>query len=320
MRIGILPKSISAIQALQKELVDHNLILINTREKLISEAESLDILVTSSMGYSYQFVDKEILERAKRLKLIQQFGVAVDVVDLTKATQLNIPVANVPGLNTVAVAELGIYFIFALAKMIRLTDQMLREKRLGEPTGTEVSGKTLCIVGLGRIGTALALRAKGLGMRILAVKRHPLPGQAKALGIESVQSPDCLNSLLAQSDYVVLTLPLNEQTTSLIGSEELKSMKPGAYLINLSRGPMIDREALIQVLRSGKLGGFATDAAWEEPADTYDWVFKQHNVILTPHIGATTKEVLEATARIISENVERVARGEKPSYIVTKLA
>jgi phosphoglycerate dehydrogenase-like enzyme len=319
MHIGILPKSTSAIQALQKELAGHHLSFTHTKKKLIAEAESLEILVTGSMGYPHCFVDQAVLERADHLKLIQQFGVATDVVDLKKATGLNIPVAIVPGLNAVAVAELGIYFIFALTKKIGLVDQAIKEGRLGEPIGTEVYGKTLGIVGLGRIGTALALRAKCLGMRVISVKRSSSHGLNKTFGIESVETSDCLSSLLKNSDYVVLTLPLDAQTTGLIGAEELKTMKPGAYLINLSRGPMIDRYALIQALKSERLAGFATDAAWEEPANPDDWIFRQQNVILTPHIGATTIEVLENTAKVVKENVERVAIGVEPLYVVNEI-
>ncbi|QGP90988.1 Putative 2-hydroxyacid dehydrogenase [Neomoorella glycerini] len=317
MHIGLLSKSPNTIQVLEKELAEHHLVVIQNKEQLLGEVESLEILVTSSMGFPLNFVNREIFEKARRLQLIQHFGVAADVVDLSIAQEFGVPVANVPGLNTVAVAELGIYLIFALARRARLAAQMVEEKRLGEPVGTEVAGKTLGVVGLGRIGTALALRVKGLGMRVLAVTENPTPGLARALGIELVQTPEYLIDLLAQSDYVVLTLPLNEKTVGLIGPRELAAMRPGAYLINLSRGPLIDREALLHALQSGRLGGFATDAAWEEPADPNDCIFTQPNVILTPHIGATTREVLEATARVVRENVDRVARGEKPLYMLT---
>ncbi|MDI6907600.1 MAG: 2-hydroxyacid dehydrogenase [Thermoanaerobacterales bacterium] len=319
MHVGILSKSRNTIEYLRDELADHQCTVIRDRAQLETVIGRLDVLVTSSMGFHLHYIDKEILRRAGTLKLIQQFGVASDVVDVACAARLGIPVANIPGLNTVAVAELGIYLMFALAKRAPLARRVLAEGRVGEPVCSELAGKTLGVVGLGRIGTAVALRARGLGMRVIAVTGEPVPGAAKALGIDWVREPDELPVLLAESDYVMLALPLTPRTEGLIGEKELGRMKKGAYLINISRGPLVDREALTAALESGKLGGFAADALWEEPADPADPLLARPDVVVTPHIGATTEEVLRATAVAVRENIERLMLGEKPRYIVNRL-
>lgn len=319
MRVGILSKSKNTIEHLQKELFDHDCTVIQDRTQLEAVIGRLDVLVTSSMGFRLHYIDEGLLRRAGSLKLIQQFGVASDVVDVACATRLGIPVANIPGLNTVAVAELGIYLMFALAKRASLAQRILREGRVGEPVCSELAGKTLGIVGLGRIGTAVALRARGLGMRVISVTAEPVPGAAKALGIDWVREPEDLPLLLAEADYVMLALPLTPQTEGLIGEKEIARMKKGAYLVNISRGPLVDRGALSAALESGKLGGFAADALWEEPAEPDDPLLARPDVIVTPHIGATTGEVLRATAVAVRENIERVARGERPRYVVNQL-
>lgn len=272
--------------------------------------------MTSSMGFRLHLVDESILSKARSLKLIQQFGVASDLVDLDCAARLGIPVANVPGLNSTAVAELGIYLMFALAKRAPLAQRILHQGRVGEPVCSELAGKTLGIVGLGRIGTAIALRSRGLGMRVVAVTADPAPGSAKVIGIDWVREPGDLPLLLAEADYVILALPLTAATTGLIGENELAQMKKGSFLINISRGPLVDRSALTAALENGKLGGFGADAFWDEPADPDDPLLARPDVILTPHIGATTEEVLQATAREVKENINRVGRGEKPRYLV----
>lgn len=314
--MGILSRSGNTIKHLLAELASYRCTVVGDRADLEKVIGGLDILVTSSMGFRLHLVDESILSKAGSLKLIQQFGVASDVVDVDCATRLGIPVANVPGLNSTAVAELGIYLMFALSKRAPLAQRILRQGRVGEPVCSELAGKTLGIVGLGRIGAAIALRSRGLGMRVVAVTADPAPGSAKAIGIDWVREPGDLPLLLAEADYVILALPLTDSTAGLIGERELARMKKGSFLINISRGPLVDRQALTAALESGKLGGFGADAFWEEPADPEDPLLDRPDVVLTPHIGATTVEVLRATAFEVRENIDRVARGEKPRYLV----
>lgn len=316
MRVGILSRSGNTIKHLLAELAGYRCAVIGDRADLEKAIGGLDVLVTSSMGFSLHLVDETVLAKAGALRLIQQFGVASDLVDAGCAARQGIPVANIPGLNTTAVAELGIYLMFALAKRAPLAWRAVRQGRVGEPVCSELAGKTLGIVGLGRIGTAIALRARGLGMRVVSVTADPSPGLAKAAGIDWVREPGDLPLLLAEADYVILALPLTHATVGMIGERELALMKEVSFLINISRGPLVDRQALAAALEKGQLGGFGADAYWEEPADPEDPLLARPDVILTPHIGAATAEVLQATAILVRENIDRVARGEKPLYLV----
>ena len=250
------------------------------------------------------------------LRLIQQCGAGLEGVDIAAAAQKNIWVANVPtdiSGNADSVAEIGIYFMIGLARMHRQMAPNLAAGKMGEPQGMSLKGRTVGIVGLGGIGRALAVRLAPFGVHLAGIKRSGLSQAKQELGLQWVGRPDDLPDLLAQSDFVVLTLPLNRDSRNLIEEAALAAMKPGAFLINLSRGGIVSRRALEAALREGRLAGAGLDVFWEEPPDPSDPIFA-HNVLATPHIGGVTDLSMQGIVSVVAENIRRVARNEKPLY------
>ncbi len=249
-------------------------------------------------------VPRQVIERGKRLKVIGRAGSGLDNIDVAAARELGIEVRNTPGANTLAVAELTIGFIIALAR--RLVDAVnsmkagrWEKKRF---VGLGLAGKTLGIVGYGRIGREVAKRAKALGMRILVNQRRMTPELALDPDVQAVD----LNELLAESDFVTLHVPLRPENVHMIGREQLFRMKRGAFLINTSRGQIVDEEALLEALESGHLAGAALDVYSQEPPDPETPLIHHPNVICTPHIAAQTEDAQRLAAVQIAEQVVEV--------------
>ena len=230
----------------------------------------------------------EVLEGNKRLKAIARAGVGTDNIDKEAATRQGIVVMNTPGGNTVSTAEHTIALMLGLSRNIAPANQSLVEGRWDRKKfmGKQLAGKTLGIVGMGRIGQAVATRALALQMRILAYDPFLSGSRAKELGVEPCSSiPDMLGEL----DYLTVHTPLNDETRNLIGPAEVKKLKPGARLINCARGGIYNEEALVEGLKSGHLGGVALDVYPKEPC-TDSPLFGMPGVLCTPHLGASTEE------------------------------
>ncbi len=253
-------------------------------------------------------VTAEVIRSAgPRLKVIGRAGVGVDNIDVDAARARGITVVNAPEAATVAVAELTLGMMLALARQIPTADAGMRraEWRKSELHGSELSGKTLGIIGVGRIGAAVATRAAALGMRVLGHDPLLSDGELQQRGTE----PSGFEALLRESDYVCLHLPLTTETRGLIGRETLQRFKPGARLISAARGGIIDETALLEALESGHLAGAALDVFSEEPPG--ELPLRQHpNVVLTPHIGAQTREAQSKAATDIASEVLAALRGE----------
>jgi D-3-phosphoglycerate dehydrogenase len=253
-------------------------------------------------------VTAEVIRSAgPRLKVVGRAGVGVDNIDLESARARGITVVNAPEAATVAVAELTLGLMLALARQIPTADAGLRraEWRKAELHGSELSGKTLGIIGVGRIGAAVASRAGAFGMRVLGHDPLLSDGELQRRGTE----PLSFDALLAESDYVCLHLPLTDETRGLIGRETLQRFKPGARLISAARGGIIDEAALLEALESGHLAGAGLDVYAEEPPG--ELPLRRHpNVVLTPHIGAQTQEAQSKAALDIAGEVLAALRGE----------
>ncbi|BBO69615.1 hypothetical protein DSCA_35450 [Desulfosarcina alkanivorans] len=259
-------------------------------------------------------VTREVLAGADRLKLIQQCGSGLEGVDLAAAAEKDIFVANVPTAtsgNADSVAEVGIYLMIGLHRDVRAMDRSMREKKMGQPQGRALGGKTVGIVGLGGIGQALVKRLKGFGVRIIGIKRQAPQAAETALGLDWVGAAEQLPELLAQSDVVFLCVPATPATTGLMNRETLARMKPEAYLINLSRGGLVERDALEWALSSGTIAGAGLDVFWEEPPDPDDPIFRQ-NVLATPHIGGSTDLSMQGIVAGVVENIRRLEAGRTP--------
>ncbi len=249
-------------------------------------------------------VTKEILEAGKRLKVIGRAGVGLDNIDLETSEKRGIAVLNTPEAPADAVAELTIGMMISLARSIPLADQTMKEGKWIKKNlvGWQLKYKTLGTVGLGNIGERVARLAKTLGMKILITKRTPPSAELlRELEAEYIPLRD-FSSFLKRSDIVTLHVPLIPQTHHMIGAKEFQLMKDGAFLINTSRGAIVEEEALLEALQSGKLAGAALDVYKNEPPEDLSFV-RLPNVVCTPHIGAQTREAQRAAAILIAEKI-----------------
>lgn len=257
-------------------------------------------------------VDARLLATADRLKLIQQAGVGLEGVDIDAAKKAGIMVANVPSDhsgNADSVAELGIWMMIGLARRQQEIAQCLAQQRLGQPIGMGLMGKTVGLVGLGGLGKALAKRLAPFGMRMIGVKREADEAFARQHQLDWAGGIDQLPQLLAESDFVVLSLPHSAETHQIIDAAALAQMKPGSFLINLGRGGLIDKAAFLAALENQTLAGAGLDVFWQEPPDPNDAVFR-HNVIATPHIGGVTDISLAGNIKGVCDNLRRLRDGE----------
>lgn len=258
-------------------------------------------------------VTARVLEAGVSLQVVGRAGVGVDNIDLETATRRGVAVVNAPTGNILAVAEHTLALLLALARRIPQADASLKrgEWRRRDFMGVQVRGKTLGIVGLGRVGTEVARRALALGMRVLAHDPFVSPERAQRLGVEMVS----LERVLAEADFLTLHTPLTEDTRRLIGRRELARMKRGAYLINTARGGVVDEEALLEALEEGHLAGAGLDVFAQEPPGPTPLVCHPR-VVATPHLGASTAEAQAEVAREVVEQVLAVLRGQPAPFTV----
>lgn len=247
------------------------------------------------------------------LKVISRYGAGVDRVDLEAATQKRIVVTNTPGANSEAVADLAFGLLLAAARRIPVLDRKLRAGEWTRFQGTEAFGKTLGILGLGAIGKAVARRAQGFAMRLLAYDPYLDPAYARDNGI----IPCTFEELLRDSDFISLHLPLTDSTRHIISKRAIGLMKRGAVIVNTARGGLIDEEAAYAALREGKLGGLALDAFEKEPPGQSP-LFSLENVVVTPHTGAHTAEAVKKMAVTAVNNLIAVLEGKECPYIVNR--
>ena len=245
-------------------------------------------------------VTAEVIHKAERLRVIGRAGVGLDNVDLEAATKRGIIVMNVPGGNTISAAEHTMSLILAVARRIPQADRHVRTGKWerSEFVGVEVFGKTLGIVGLGKIGAEVARRAQAFGMRVIACDPYLSTEHAQSLEVQLVP----FKQMLGEADFITLHIPLSAQTRHLIGAKELALMKPSAYLVNCARGGIVDEAALYKALVEGKLAGAALDVFESEPPGDSP-LFKLPQVVATPHLGASTEEAQLNVAIEIAKQV-----------------
>lgn len=258
-------------------------------------------------------IDTALLDAAPSLRLVANYAVGFNNVDVEAAASRGVWVTNTPGVLTDATADLAFGLLLAVARRIPESERWLRAGRFDgwAPLlflGADLAGARLGIVGMGRIGRAMARRARAFEMEVVYTTRSPLPPEV-ASSIDARPVP--LEELLATSDFVSLHCPLTPQTRHLIDRRALAQMKPGAILINTARGPVVDEAALVEALRTGHLGGAGLDVFEEEPA-VHPGLLELENVVLTPHTGSATRGTRLRMAEMVCEEVERVLAGEAP--------
>ena len=246
-------------------------------------------------------VTRELFEVSPNLRVVGRAGVGVDNIDLEVATEHGIPVINAPEGNTVSAAELAMALILAVARKVAAADHSVRsgEWARSQFSGVEIRGKTLALVGAGRIGAEVANRARAFGMRTIAHDPYLTEERAVQLEVERVS----LAEVLAQGDVISLHVPLTPATEGMIGSRELQAMKPTAILINAARGGVVDEQALVAALEAGDIAGAALDVYETEPLPEGSPLRGAPNLVLTPHLGASTAEAQELVACEIAEGV-----------------
>ena len=258
---------------------------------LVEEVRDVDVILPSNGA-----ITADVIAAATKLRLIQQPAAGTERIDRAAAAARKIPVCNAPGTNHVAVAELALYLLLALARRAPVAARTFAAREVGVPVGIELDGRTLGIIGMGRTGTALADRARALGMHVLALGRDATDEQRRIF--------------FSTCDAVSIHCPLTDATRGLVGEEAFTTLKPGAFVINVSRGGVIDRPALLAALATGRLGGVGLDVHWDEPPDPNDPLYTHPHVVALPHVAGSTEEAFARITDVVIENLTRLSRGD----------
>jgi phosphoglycerate dehydrogenase-like enzyme len=257
-------------------------------------------------------IDASVIAATDRLKVIARYGAGCDRVDLAAATERGIVVANTPGANSVAVAELTIGLMLALGRRICPSNQAVRSGQWPRISGVGLRGKTVGLIGFGAIGREVARRLAAFGCRILVADPYVGPEAV----IECGADPATPDELLPAADFVCLHAAVTPATAGMVNDSFLGKMKPGAFLVNTARGELIDEAALRRSLESGRLAGAALDCFRNEPPESDHPLLRLPQVIVTPHTGAHTDEAVNAMGRMALDACLAVLRGERPAHIV----
>lgn len=283
----------------------------NSGQELTEATLEKEIQGCVAMIAGSEKISENVIKKGRpTLKVISRSGVGYDNVDLQAAKRFGVEVTNTPGANTHSVAELVIGLMISLARKIPTASQMIHEGRWTRIVGTELKGKTLGIIGTGAIGREVAKRAAAFQMKIIAYDLYPDEFFAREYGVDYKS----LEDVLRESDFVTLHVPALEGGP-LIGKEELKYMKPTAYLINAARGQLIDEDALYEALQSKQLAGAGLDVYQQEPL-LESPLFCLEQVILMPHVAGATKESTHQMGMMAAEEALRAALGEAPLHSV----
>ncbi len=260
---------------------------------------------------------RRVLEKTlPRLKVLSKYGIGVDKIDLAAATDLRIPVCYCPGVNHVTVAEHTFGLLLSLTRLIPQQDAGVKRGEWKRGTGRELAGKTMGILGLGRIGKEVAKRAAAFEMKVCAFDLYWDEAFARDHRVERKETAD---EVLGSSDVVSLHMNLTDENREFMNAARIGLMKKGAYLLNCSRGALVRQEDVAAALKSGQLGGYGADVVEPEPVEKSNPLLSAPNVVLTPHVASRTYESVERQASMAAENLIRVLRGEPPLAQANKL-
>lgn len=287
----------------------------------VLEGERRDVLAAADyILVGPRTVDAGFIAGATSARLLQKIGAGTDNIDLAAAARRGLAVANTPGGNAAAVAELTILMILALYRKLRLVEAAVRAGRWPawehRPSSFELQAKVHGIVGLGAVGQEVARRSRAFGADVRYVDIADRDDVAARLGVTSRP----LGDLLRESDVVSLHVPLTEESRHLVGRDELAVMKPSALLINVARGGVVDESALYAALRDGRLAGAGIDVWQREPPAPDDPLLRMDNVVATPHVGAGTRDTYQRVLAMAVENIRRVATGAPARHVVTPVS
>jgi glyoxylate reductase len=274
--------------------------------------------VAAIYTYGHPRVDGELLDRLRSVRVVSNFGVGVDHIDVPAAAARGIPVGNTPGVLDGATADMAFALLLAAGRRLAEGDRYARSPDFvrydpGYMLGREIHGTTLGVVGLGRIGAQVARRARGFNMTILYHNRRRRPDAEAELGVRYRG----FEELLAESDYIVLTVPLTPDTTGLINRAQFARMKPTAILVNVARGPVVDTAALTEALASKRIYAVAVDVTDPEPLPRDHPLLRLDNLTITPHLGSATEQTRQRMAEISVENLLAGLAGKPLRHAVT---
>uniref|UniRef100_J3MJW3 Phosphoglycerate dehydrogenase n=2 Tax=Oryza brachyantha TaxID=4533 RepID=J3MJW3_ORYBR len=261
-------------------------------------------------------VDSDVIAKANQMKIIMQYGVGIEGIDVNAATKHKIKVARIPGSttgNAISCAEMAIYLTLGVLRKQKMMDTAVKCKDLGIPVGDTIFGKSVLILGFGAIGVEVAKRLRPFGVKILATKRNwssdTLPCDIDEL-VDKKGGPEDMYELAGEADIVITCLLLTKETVGIVDHKFLSAMKKGSYLVNIARGGLLDYDAVFNHLKSGHLGGLGIDVAWTEPYDPEDPILKFPNVIITPHIAGVTEYSYRTMAKVVGDVALKLHSGE----------
>jgi glyoxylate reductase len=300
-------------------LRDQSILTMNPHDRYLDKQEIIDGVrgVDGLLCLLTDTIDDEILAAGSNLKVVANFAVGFNNIDVTAATRRRIPVTNTPGVLTDTTADMAWALLLTAARRVAEGDRFVRTRAWQgwgplQYMGSDVTGATLGIIGLGRIGQAVVRRARGFDMNVIYWNRTRLSSdQEEELGVSYAE----MDEVLRRSDFVSLHVALNDETTHLIGAEQLALMKPTACIINTARGPVIDEKALVSALQQGTIGAAGLDVYEREP-ELEPGLYDLENAVLAPHLGSATIGTRTKMGNMAAENCLAGCRGERPPNLV----
>jgi D-3-phosphoglycerate dehydrogenase len=283
----------------------------SNEDEIVQLARDVDVILGAR-------VSRRVIEAAPKLKLIQARGVGVEAIDVDAAKERGVMVCNAAGINAVWVAEHAITLALALAKNIVKHNENMKKGLWRRVKSTGICDKTIGVIGVGSIGTEVIKRLRSFGAKIIGIKRHPTEKLKTSLGMAFLGGPEDLEYVLCNSDILILSVVLTPETNKMIGRKELKLMKKTAFLINISRGQIVDEEALIESLKEGWIGGAGLDVYEVEPIKSDNPLPTIENVVVTPHVGSGNypPETVDYRMQFLIDNVMKALTGKVPNNIV----
>lgn len=296
-----------------KALLPHEDVCSCAREHVVRLGMAADVLIPMMHRLEPELIS------GTAAKLIHQWGVGLEGVDIAAATARGIMVCNVPGdatANADSTAEHALFLMLAVARRIHECFNAFNQGQWGTPLGQVLGGRNALIVGLGRVGKALARKLVALGMNVRAVRRKADIETEAALGLVGAGNMSRLKEMASDADFVISTIALTDDTRGLFNHDLFRVMKPSAFVINVSRGPVIDEADLVEALQTGEIGGAGLDVYEQEPLDPNNPLLILPNVVATPHVGGVTVQNYDGIAKILAHNILRVKDGKLPMYCV----
>ncbi len=270
--------------------VRHRIVTRDHARPLADQLGEVEVLLPSN-----SLVGETELAAAPRLRLVQQPAAGFEGIDLVAARARSLPVCNAPGMNVEAVAEATLLLLLALARRVPLAARAFAARSIGTPIGVQLAGRTLVIVGVGKTGGRVGELARALGMKVAEVTR--------------TSGREELERALGEADFVSLHCPVTPATRGMIDDRAFAAMRPGAFLVNVARGAIVERAALERALESGRLGGVGLDVFWNEPWNPADPLFCRDDVVVLPHVAGSTDEAFDAIAEVVADNVRALLDG-----------